>query len=150
MSPNPPQNGTFQMRSDFKIQDRPRREWIVVQRFGQNKGGQNGGIAKVELKNDPYDRYFIEKNYEQSQAMDPYFAEKEILLLHQLRDHNNVTQYVDHYLDRRARKAAVYMEFCDAGDLENVINAVRKGSRSVQERQIWMWFIGLMDALVVS
>ncbi|KAH7412118.1 kinase-like domain-containing protein [Phaeosphaeria sp. MPI-PUGE-AT-0046c] len=109
------------MRSKFKIQDRPRRQWVlrprvVVKDFGQNGGGLNGGIAKVELKDDPYDRYFIEKRFNQQQVNDPYFAEKEITLLHQVQDHENVTQYVDHYLDRR-------------------------------ERQIWKWFIGCTDAL---
>lgn len=138
------------MRSKFQIQDRPRHQWIVVKQFGQNGGAVNGGIAKVELKDDPYDRYFIEKRYDPEQVIDPYFAEKEINLLHQLRDHENVTKYVDHYMDRRAQRAAVYMEFCDAGDLGDVINAVRRGNRLVQERQIWKWFIGLMEALTVS
>ncbi|OAL02008.1 kinase-like protein, partial [Phaeosphaeriaceae sp. SRC1lsM3a] len=148
MPPSSQQNATFQMRSKFQIQNLPRRQWMVVKNFGQSGGALNGGIAKVELKDDPYDRYFIEKRYDVQQVHDPYFAEKEITLLHQVQDHENVTKYVDHYLDRRAQKAAVYMEFCDAGDLEDVLQFVFKQKRSVQERQIWKWFIGCMDALV--
>jgi hypothetical protein len=44
------------MRSNLKIQERPRHPWNVFREFGKIAGRLNGGIAKVELKDDPIDR----------------------------------------------------------------------------------------------
>jgi serine/threonine protein kinase len=136
------------MRSEFEYQKRPRRQWKVVQEFGSKGGGLNGGIARVELKDDPIDRNFIEKRFQASHVTDPYFAEKEISLMYQLQDHENIAKMVDDFLDAKAMKASIYMEFCNAGDMEDVIRAVREKKQYVHEGTIWKWFMGCMDALV--
>jgi serine/threonine protein kinase len=148
MPSNNTKSKSFSMRSKFEFQKRPRRQWIVVQELGSKGGGLNGGIARVELKDDPINRYFIEKRFQLKQVTDPYFAEKEIGLMYQLQDHENIVKMVDHFLDAKAVKASIYMEFCNAGDMEDVIRAVREQKQSVHERTIWKWFIGCMDALV--
>ncbi|KAH4861690.1 hypothetical protein HBH75_023350 [Parastagonospora nodorum] len=140
-----PPKSTPPLRSDFKYQDRPRRHWIIVQEFGQNGGGCNGGVAKVEIKDDPVDRFFFEKRFD---ANVMFLVHKEVGLLNQLGDWPGVVKMVDHFIDEKNKKASVYMEYCDAGDLEKVIQDSRKGTRQVHERKIWQWLIELMDTLV--
>jgi serine/threonine protein kinase len=148
MSYNNTKKKGFSMRSNFVIQEQPRRQWIVVQEFGKFAGGVNGGIAKVELKDDPIDRYFIEKRFAAKHVPDENYAEKEISLMYQLQDHENIVKMWDHFLDKKAVRASIYMELCDAGDMQDVINAVYHQNRHVPERTVWKWFIGCMDALV--
>jgi serine/threonine protein kinase len=135
------------MRSNFQIQERPRRQWTVVQEFGKVEGGLNGGIAKVELKDDPIDRFFIEKRFPERHVPDENYAAKEISLMYQLQDHENIVKMVDHFLNKKTSKASIYMEFCDAGDLQDVVRAVVLQKQHVPERTVWEWFIGCMDAL---
>lgn len=132
------------LKSEFKFQQRPCRQWLIVQELGDGGGGCNEGIAKVELKDDPFDRVFIEKRFKLEQGL----AEKEISLLNQLGDWPGVVKMVDHFIDERLGRASVYLEFCDAGDLEKVILGVSRDKQRVYERKIWQWFIGMMDTLV--
>jgi serine/threonine protein kinase len=131
----------------FSYQKRPRHEWIVVEEYGVKGGGCNGGIAKVEAKDDPYDRYYIEKRFK-AEHVDYGLAHKEIALLYQLSDYPGVVRIVDHFVDLARHKASVYLEYCDGKDLEAIAIATSKGNDRVHERKIWKWLIRLMDTLV--
>jgi serine/threonine protein kinase len=135
------------LRSQFKHQTRPRRQWLIVQEFGKQGGGCNDGIAKVELKDDPIERVYIEKRF-LSEHIEMGVAHKEIALLHQLGDWPGVVKMVDHFVDTQRKKASVYLEYCDGRDLESVIIKCAKEHRRIHERKIWDWFISLMDTLV--
>lgn len=142
----PPSKEAPKLQKQLELQKQPKKRWKVVQQLGTQGGGLNEGINKVEAENDPYDRFFIEKVFTREHIQHGW-AEKEIVLLHQVCDHDNVVEYVDHYLDIPGLKSSLYMEYCESGSLENVITAVRKGS-AVHERKIWRWFISVMGALV--
>ncbi|KAF2826275.1 kinase-like protein [Ophiobolus disseminans] len=134
------------LRDQIQFQTSPSKQWIIISELGTKNGGGNAGIAKVEAKDDPYDRYFIEKRFLPEQI--PWkVPHKEIALLHQLNDHPNILKLVDHFIDEAGKKASVYLEYCDAGDLETIL-AAAKNNNPVHERKIWKWFIGLIDALV--
>ncbi|KAL5121489.1 hypothetical protein ACEQ8H_000561 [Pleosporales sp. CAS-2024a] len=135
------------LAGNFTYQERPRRQWIVVQEFGQKGGGCNDGVAKVEIKNDPVDRFFFEKRFSAG-LIDMGLAHLEIGLLNQLGDWPGVVKMHDHYIDEKKGHASVYLEYCDAGDLQKVMETSRKENKQVHERKIWQWFIGLMDTLV--
>jgi serine/threonine protein kinase len=135
------------LRSQFKHQTRPRRQWLIVQEFGKQGGGCNDGIAKVELKDDPIERVYIEKRF-LSEHIEMGVAHKEIALLHQLGDWPGVVKMVDHFVDTQRKKASVYLEYCDGRDLESVIIKCAKEHKRIHERKIWDWFISLMDTLV--
>jgi NIMA (never in mitosis gene a)-related kinase len=134
------------MRSEFKVQNQTRRNWQMVQNLGTEGGGMNAGIFKVKLVGDPYDRYFIEKRFEED-IIGRGWATKEIMLMNQLKDHDGVVKVVDHFVDEHAKKASVFMEFCDVGDLAGVIKGARAAG-PVNEHKIWKWLIDLMDTLV--
>ncbi|KAF2031634.1 kinase-like protein [Setomelanomma holmii] len=139
------------MKSNFKVQKRPKWTWKVVESFGQSGGGMNGGIFKVQAEGDVYhDRYFIEKRFSMRRVEGeppPEWAAKEIQLMYQLKDHDGVVKIVDHFVDESLTKASVYMEYCELGDLGGVIKGVKE-SGPVNEHKIWKWFIDLMDTLV--
>jgi serine/threonine protein kinase len=124
------------MRSNFTIQERPRHQWNVVQEFGKVEGGFNGGIAKVELKDDPIDRCFIEKRFPDRHVPDGNYAAKVIALIYQLQDHENIVKMVDQFLNKKTGKASIYMEFCDAGNLQDLVRAVVLQKQHVPERTI--------------
>ena len=133
------------LKDEIQFQTRPRRQWVIVEELGHQNGGGNAGIAKVEAKDDPYDRYFIEKRFK-AEHVEWRVPHKEIALLRQLGDHPNILKMFDYFIDEQKKKASVYLEYCDAGDLEAVLIASRQDR--VPERKIWKWFMGLIDALV--
>lgn len=110
-------------------------------------GGINAGIAKVRTKDDPLNRVFIEKRFD-SKHIDFKIAHREIALLHQVGDHPHITTMIDHFVDEKARKASVYMEFCDMGSMMDAWLKIRKGKDRVNEHKLWQWFVQTMDALV--
>jgi serine/threonine protein kinase len=134
------------LQRQLEMQKKPKKRWRVLEKYGTNGGGLNGGINKVEEENDPYDRFFIEKVFTEEHVLYGW-AKKEITLLHHVCDHENIVEYVDHYLDTTKLISSLYMEYCESGSLEDVIKAVQKG-KPVHERRIWKWCIGLMSALV--
>jgi serine/threonine protein kinase len=134
------------LKITLAIQTKPKKKWHVIQEFGKLGGGMNGGIFKVAEDSDPYDRYFIEKRFPATLVKDSV-VNKEITLLYQLSDDAGITKMVDHFVDVRKNEASIYLEYCDAGSLADVVVAI-KPNRLVHERKLWKWFISLMDALV--
>ncbi|KAH7089531.1 kinase-like domain-containing protein [Paraphoma chrysanthemicola] len=134
------------MKSEFQLQQNPKHTWEVVQKFGTEGGGMNAGIFKVKLVGDPLDRRFIEKRFDVETILTGW-AEKEVVIMNQVKDHEGAVKIYDHFVDMKARKASIFMEFCDMGDLEGVIRGVMQFG-PINEHKIWNWFIGLMETLV--
>ena len=134
------------LKITLEVQTKPKRKWQVIQSFGSLNGGMNGGIFKVVEESDPFDRFFIEKRFPANLVRDKV-VNKEIALLYQLSDDEGITKMVDHFIDVRKGEASIYMEYCDAGSIADVVVAV-KPDRLVHERKLWKWMISLMDALV--
>ncbi len=133
------------LQNSIEFRAQPKRKWTVVQEFGSMGGGINGGIAKVKT-DDPLNRFFIEKRF----SRDDIFygcAHREIALLHQVGDHPNITRLYDHFVDEKANKASMYMEFCNMGSLQDVSVKVQEGQR-LNEHKLWRWFIDSMEAIV--
>jgi hypothetical protein len=91
------------LKSEFQYQLRPRRDWVIVPQFKSNVEGSNAGVAKLEIKDDPFDRFFFEKRF----LMDPPLYHKELSLLHQLGDWPGVVKMVDHFVNESRGKASV-------------------------------------------
>jgi serine/threonine protein kinase len=139
---------TPRLRSSFEPQTQPKFQWLTIQELGDQGGGCNGGIVKVRFKGDLYPkRCFIEKRFSRDIVV-RNMARKEIYLLRQLGDWPGVVKMVDHYLDESRKKASVWLEYCDGGDLQALISRCRRENQRVHERKIWDWLMILMDALV--
>jgi serine/threonine protein kinase len=68
---------------------------------------------------------------------DENYAAKKTILMYQLQNHENIVKMVDHFLDKKTGKASIYMNFCDAGDLQDMVRAVALQKQHVPERTIW-------------
>ena len=134
------------LQNGIRFRKQPKFQWEVIEFLGSMGGGLNAGIAKVRTKDDPLGRVFIEKRFNKEEILYK-IAQKEMALLYQVGDHPFITRMVDHFVDERTNKASIYMEFCDMGSLNDVIEEVMRGQR-VNEHKVWQWLIQSMEALV--
>ncbi|KAF1831987.1 kinase-like protein [Decorospora gaudefroyi] len=130
----------------IEYQTKPKQEWSLIKRLGTMNGGLNTGISKVECKEKQPGMVFIEKRFGPREFRQN-IPHREIQMLHQISDHANIPRMVDHFIDAPNRTAAVYLEYCDLGSLENVVMQVAHG-KHVNEHKVWNWFIQLTEALV--
>jgi serine/threonine protein kinase len=109
-------------------------------------GGMNGGVFVVVVKN-TLGPPFIEKRFKPT---DVSFCKKEIEVMHKLR-HPSLATYVNGFILERTpetlSQASVYIEFCNAGSMEDMIKTYRERSLKVPEGFIWHALLGLADAL---
>ncbi|KAF2688796.1 kinase-like protein [Lentithecium fluviatile CBS 122367] len=79
------------------------------------------------------------------------FAEREIDILYQLRDHPNITnlvQYDLHASDKfHSSTATLWTEFCDGGSLEDMIMYMRESEEGVTEEFLWHVLESLVEAV---
>ncbi|KAJ4348795.1 uncharacterized protein N0V89_010173 [Didymosphaeria variabile] len=129
-----------------EIQTRPSHPWTIVRKLGaENRGALNGGVYIVK------DRRGVE-HIEKRATAD--FVKKgvvlqEITILKYLSSpsHEHITRMVDHFVDRKACKASIYLEYCTIGGLETLIHSRVKAGELFNEIDVWEWFIQLFDAL---
>ncbi|KAK6189581.1 hypothetical protein LQW54_013128 [Pestalotiopsis sp. IQ-011] len=101
------------------------------------KGGMNDGIFVVRHK--PTQALFIQKKFKSDNDFLISMVKKEIRIMRELKC-NSLVQYVD-------------VEFCDCGDLGELIKAYRlrkhkhKTTEYIPESFIWHAFLALMDGL---
>jgi serine/threonine protein kinase len=127
-----------------QYQTQSKERWSVVERLGTMNGGLNAGIAKVQAKRHP-GMVFIEKRFgaKEFKHKAPY---REIQMLYQVGDHRNVAKMADHFLDESTQTAAVFLEYCNQGNLESIVAHVADG-KHVNEHKVWSWFIQLTEAV---
>ena len=110
-------------------------------------GGMNGGVFVVRMKGLD-SRIYIEKRFRPDLVS---FAQKEIKLLWQVR-HPSLTFYTAAFIKPDLQDASLYIEFCDYGSLQNMIDGYVKRYNDnpkprVPEAFLWHVFIGLCDGL---
>ncbi|KAF4629673.1 hypothetical protein G7Y89_g8473 [Cudoniella acicularis] len=110
-------------------------------------GAMNGGVFVVRIKNLP-SKLFIEKRFKPDPGLNELFR-KEIRMLHKVR-HPALTSYSAGFIN--GLNLSVYIEFCDRGSLNDMINKYVEKVYTVpkpmpSEAFIWHAFGGLADAL---
>ncbi|RFU28744.1 hypothetical protein B7463_g7597, partial [Scytalidium lignicola] len=109
-------------------------------------GGMNGGVFIVRMKG-VEKRLFVEKRFKSEIEESKELAENEIRILHKLK-HGSLTLYVASFITQNPWDASVWVEFCDRGSLEDVINTYKKRpNERVPEGFVWHALIGLFDGL---
>ncbi|TNJ29136.1 Kinase, NEK [Giardia muris] len=115
----------------------------------ENQGliGQ-GGFGRVYKVRAPDGRVLACKEIEYGRLSDKHrqIQENELQLLTQLQ-HPHIVSFCDVVDDRQTETYYMIMEFCDRGDLSDLIKYYRKARRSIPEEDIWCFLAQLLDAL---
>ena len=70
----------------------------------------------------------------------------EVNILREL-NHSNIVKYHDRIIDKQRAKIYIIMEFCDGGDLQQLIRRCRKTQDSIGEDFIWKVLSQTVSAL---
>ncbi|KAF7541327.1 hypothetical protein G7054_g746 [Neopestalotiopsis clavispora] len=115
------------------------------------KGGMNDGIFVVRKKRT--NELFIQKNFKCDNDFLISLVRNEINIMRELRC-NSLVQYVDAFIQDDPFHATVYMEFCDCGDLGQLISSYKRRKKAnpsfaeyIPESFIWHAFLALIDGL---
>ena len=109
------------------------------------QGCFNAGIVVVERRQDG--KKCIEKRLKPDQVLSGG-AELEIAILRGLK-HPNVCQYIDAFIDKNPRRprAILYVEYCELGTLDDVLEKYFQRRQRVPEGAVWSIFMQLTKAL---
>ncbi|KAL8662010.1 MAG: hypothetical protein Q9202_005064 [Teloschistes flavicans] len=110
------------------------------------KGCFNGGVFIVRSKRTG--QKYIEKRYVDAD-IDNDTARFEMSVLRKLR-HPNIVEYIAGFIDRsnpRSPKAAIYLEYCDRGNLHDCIKNANQHDEYLRESAVWSVFMQLVNAL---
>ena len=147
--PSPPQNkksdAQKKTETDQELQKRPAQQWKRVKPIGENRGGLNGGVYIVK---DRKGKIFIEKRA-QKELVREKIVTQEITILKYLSEpsHPHITKMVDHYIDTKRCESSIYLEWCDVGGLNSLIDARLASKELFNEQDVWEWYIQLFSAL---
>ncbi|KAI9709813.1 MAG: hypothetical protein M1812_007605 [Candelaria pacifica] len=117
--------------------------WESGQDDGPGKGALNAGVYLVRRKKDG--KVCVEKRIPPRKEL--------IREIHYLRrlHHPNICEYVDAFISKQPPTASLYMEYCDLGTMDGVIDQYRKHAREqrkrIPEAFIWKTFFQIADAL---
>ena len=105
---------------------------------GRNLGGHgcfNGGVFVV--KKISSGRKYVEKKFKTEDIWNGD-AKFELFVLREL-NHKNIVRYVHGFIDesRQKPKASLYMEYCDKGNLHDLLNDPITNQRALCESRVW-------------
>ncbi|KAJ4289642.1 hypothetical protein N0V90_010971 [Kalmusia sp. IMI 367209] len=134
---------------DKELQTHPTRKWDAVRQLGAsdgNNGGLNGGVFVVKERATGVE--YIEKRANK-EMVKRNAVMQEIIILKYLSEpsHPHITRMVDHYVNKHTLQSSIYLERCDRGGLNVLIEDRVNTGELFNEIDVWEWFIQLFDAL---
>ncbi|KAJ1610609.1 putative NEK2 protein [Cryptosporidium canis] len=105
-----------------------------------------GTVHKIRRRSDG--RVFVWKKicYENMSQQEKIQIVNEVNVLRKL-NHRNIIKYIDRIIDKQNQQIYIVMEYCDEGDLGNVLKKKRKLGLNIDEEDVVAIFIQLLDAL---
>ena len=70
---------------------------------------------------------------------------KEVKLLQTLPQHSAIIQYIDSFIDNN--ELYIVFEWAEHGDLRRLLRRAQESNTSLQEVQIWRYFIQISDGI---
>lgn len=104
----------------------------------------NGGILLV--RNRETGKKLIEKKIE-GDAVRAARATDEIEILKQLRNGRYITELISSYIDSDLRYASLWLEYCELGNLDDLIRRHAPERDPVYERFLWKVFQQIAEAV---
>eukprot|EP00948_MAST-09A_sp_MAST-9A-sp1_P002618 g2618.t1 len=117
--------------------------YTVLETIGK---GAYGTVRKIKRKVDGRILVWKELNYGKMSEKEKQLIVSEVNILRELR-HPYIVRYYDRIIDKASTKLYIVQEFCDGGDLSQLIKRCRRERRRVSESRIWRYFGQIVLAL---
>jgi len=108
--------------------------------------GAFGAVRKVRRRKDGKVCIWKEIAYGNMTEQERKQLVTEVAILKQLR-HPHIVRYLDRVVDRDSAKVYIVMEYCEGGDLAQLVKKERKTGRHLPEDLIWSIFAQIAQAL---
>ena len=108
--------------------------------------GSFGKVLKIQRKSDRRIMVWKEMHYGAMSDKEKQLIVSEVNILREFR-HPNIVRYHDRIIDREKRKIYIIMEYCEAGDLAQLIKSRKKSGAKIEEDQIWNYLLQICLAL---
>ena len=108
--------------------------------------GNFGSISKILRKSDNKILVWKELDYGLMSEKEKQNIVSEVNILKELH-HPNIVQYYDRIIDKKNQKIFIIMEYCEGGDIGNIIKKLKKTNEHFPEELIWKFFIQILLAL---
>ncbi len=108
--------------------------------------GNFGTITKILRKSDKKILVWKELDYSQMSEKEKQQLVNEVNILRELKN-QNIVRYYDRIIDKKNTKIYIIMEYCEGGDLSQLIKRCKKKKESIQEDIIWKIFTQVILAI---
>ena len=108
--------------------------------------GNFGSISKIRRLSDNKILVWKELNYGNMDEKDKHHIVSEVNILRELH-HPNIVKYYDRIIDKKQTKIYIVMEYCQGGDLSQLIRRCRHNKEYISEEIIWKIFTQVVLAL---
>ena len=115
----------------------------LIQTIGS---GSFGNVKKIRRKTDGKIFVWKEINYGQMLDKEKQQLVTEVNVLREL-NHPNIVRYQDRIIDKANKRICIVMEFCESGDLKQLIKRCKRDSDYIAEDVIWKVFTQVVLAL---
>ena len=110
--------------------------------------GNFGRISKIIRKSDKKTLIWKELDYGQMSEKEKEQIVSEVNILRELK-HPNIVRYYDRIIDKKHSRIYIIMEYCEGGDLNQLIKRCKKTGEFIAEDIIWKIFTQVLLAIHV-
>ena len=110
--------------------------------------GNFGRISKIIRKSDQKTLIWKELDYGQMSEKEKEQIVSEVNILRELK-HPNIVRYYDRIIDKKHSRIYIIMEYCEGGDLNQLIKRCKKTGEFIAEDIIWKIFTQVLLAVHV-
>lgn len=115
----------------------------VISQLGK---GNFGVISKIKRKQDGRILVWKEMDYGKMSEKEKSQIVAEVNILRELK-HPNIVRYYDRIIDKKNTKIFIIMEYCEGGDIGQLIKKCKKNKELIAEDVIWKIFTQIILAL---
>ena len=118
-------------------------KYEILEQVGK---GSFGAVTKIRRKSDNKLLVWKEICYGRMKEKEKQQLVSEVNILREFR-HPHIVKYYDRIVDKPACKIFIVMEFCEKGDLGQLIKKHKRENNLMHEEMIWKIFIQILNAL---
>ena len=118
-------------------------KYEIISQIGR---GNFGKISKIMRKSDKKILIWKELFYGQMSEKEKEQIVTEVNILRELK-HPNIVRYYDRIIDKKQSKIYIIMEYCEGGDINQLIKRCKKSNEYIAEDIIWKIFTQVLLAV---